>query len=252
MNSRIGLVILLFGFWIISSCAGASINVVPVEDLDSSVSEDQKINFTIMISNYPHNEGYNLSISTSLLNTGNDPSFNLFSLNEPNKNVNLYKREIIIPVPSQNKFTVQVTGEVPSVVARGEMTGLTKYSPGPYSYYDIKLLDQNGNVIDRGEIETYTVNIKEIEDFDKKLQTVTAPEFEDIKDLLKDLHDNVGAVSESDALTDALIVAQNQLNRSSEEENHIVIWHYTIFDIVGVFVIGLGCLLLGYYLRGDA
>jgi len=138
----------------------------------NEVYPNEDVSFSLDISKYPLAD-IRIYIETDLVN----PHFSVKGSGE----VVIDKQSVEIFNLTDPEFYVEVSGKTPvgkeskyiSVFEGGFYA--TKFDEGPYKYYEVKLLDKDGNVLDR-KISTFRLKFKELEHFNSLLGKIKDPE----------------------------------------------------------------------------
>jgi len=124
---------------------------------------NQEINFTITIEDYPIPFSGKIYVETDLL----DPHFSV----KGSGDVKVDGQAVTITNTTDYTFQIEISGKTPigkeieyiKVFNSGFYA--TKFDEGPYRYYEVKLIDKEGNVLDR-KFATFTLKFRELQEFD--------------------------------------------------------------------------------------
>jgi len=162
--------------------------IVVAVDVSSSINTyelypNEDVNFSLIIGNYPISKSIIIQIETDLV----DPDF----LVKCSGNVSIYKQAIKIYNLTDSKIYIKISGKSPTgkdvrYININEYGFYTiSFDEGPYRYYEIKIFNINGDVLDK-KMTTFKLKFKELERFNDLLDDVKDPNVKEFaKDLLK-------------------------------------------------------------------
>ncbi|AKB51531.1 hypothetical protein MSBRW_2278 [Methanosarcina barkeri str. Wiesmoor] len=181
-------------------------------DHPAEVKEKQVISCVLTISGIPSAADY-LYFDTDLEKYDDNPIYNFTKLN-------LQSNESHFELPvkdNKEKIVVQLYGQVPGVteVQQYEKLTLVKYDPKRtgYAYYRIKPTDEKGNAIQGSDTSTFTIEVTDIDSFEKKATQIEDPF---LSMYLQDMFDR-GLVTEANKLADYLIEKKTDSLATEEE-----------------------------------
>lgn len=181
-------------------------------DYPAEVKEKQVISCVLTISGIPSAADY-LYFDTDLEKYDDKPIYNFTKLN-------LQSNESHFELPvkdNKEKIVVQLYGQVPGVteVQQYEKLTLVKYDPKRtgYAYYRIKPTDEKGNAIQGSDTSTFTIEVTDIDSFEKKATQIEDPF---LSMYLQDMFDR-GLVTEANKLADYLIEKKTDSLATEEE-----------------------------------
>jgi hypothetical protein len=202
----------LYFFFSVLAGSASAVEVHVEGDHPAEVKEKQVISCVLTISGIPSAADY-LYFDTDLEKYGDKPIYNF-------KDLNIQSNESHFELPIKNnkeKIVVQLDGQVPGVaeIQQYEKLTLVKYDSKRtgYAYYRIKPTDEKGNPIQGSDTDTFTIEVDEIDSFEKKAALIEDPF---LSMYLQDMFDR-GLVTEANKLADYLIGKKIESIASEEE-----------------------------------
>lgn len=129
----------------------------------------QSTNVSLNISDYPDGD-FQIIIETDLINSN-------FKLSGE-ADISVKKNRVNITDINDKEISVTISGNAPFGKEMRSCEGvgnLVEFDEGPYRYYEVKLIDKDGNVLDR-KIATFELTFEELKYYNRLFERLKNPE----------------------------------------------------------------------------
>lgn len=246
MSKNVTIIIILL--WVFSVGYALEVKVVSPSDLPKQLEVGEEVSITLEIQDYSYGNAEYLSLDTDLISSKGNPIYDFGRLNERYGDINTFEKQIKIPLPRDvSIFTVTIKGRVPSTEKTFECVGagvtLIRYPESDLKYYEISLLDGEGNEIKGNkDIKSFMVVFPRKTKFYNELAEID-------QEYLKELKKEARTLFERGFVNEAEVILKAMKNIKTPAESKLF-WVISVRDekilngtvfllIVIAFVIGL-------------
>jgi len=205
--------------------------------------ENEQVEFTLAISDFPTGENYSIQLETDLVKVDGSAIYDFMDLAETYYNVDVYKKNIEFSPLNSNEINILIRGKTPQIGIENSLDEIkiVKFNSGPYKYYEVRILDPYNNVIYK-EMNNFKLENTDQEEFNDKLDRITISELNELKKFTGKLFEK-GLVDEANVLVNLL--SKLSLNEPDNDECLNISYITVIIVIITILLCGMIGFVIG-------